>query len=140
MLRKIRDLLDRVDLELFGIKFNVIVERDKKYAIHEEKVAKGLFCDFNYFTKTGRIYIQIEYIAPCTKTKEIQSWRGRKWYLSSYMTDDEVIKTCYTAFESAVKHEVMEGFKVDNIILFNPHVNFEELLKISTKEIKRETL
>jgi hypothetical protein len=32
----------------------------------------------------------------------------------------------------------MEGFKVDNIILFNPHINFEELLKISDKEITRD--
>jgi hypothetical protein len=53
------------------------------------------------------------------------------------MTDDEIIKTSYGAFKAAVEHEVMEGFKVDGIILFNPHVNFEELLKISHKEIKR---
>ncbi len=137
MLRKIRDLVDRIDLSLFGTKFNIIVERDKKYSQHEKISGGGFFGDFNYFAKRGRIYIQIEYKAPCTKTGQIESWKGRKWYLSSYMTEDEVIKTCYTAFEMAVKHEIMEGFKVDNITLFNPHVNFEELLKISNKEIKR---
>lgn len=53
------------------------------------------------------------------------------------MTDDEVVKTAYCAFEAAVKHEVMEGFKVDGKILFNPHMNFEALLSISDKEIYR---
>lgn len=53
------------------------------------------------------------------------------------MTEDEVVKTAWCAFETAVKHEVMEAFKVDNIRLFNPHVNFEELLKVSNREVKR---
>jgi hypothetical protein len=85
----------------------------------------------------GRIFIQICYLAPCTITGEKKEWRGRKWYLSEHMTDDEIIKTTYVAFESCVKHEIMEGFKVDNIILFNPHVNFEALLSISNQEITR---
>lgn len=53
------------------------------------------------------------------------------------MTNDEIIKTAYCAAEAAVKHEIMEGFKVDGVILFNPHVDFEELLKISHLEVKR---
>lgn len=84
-----------------------------------------------------RVFIQLEYYAKCTKTGEEDSWRGRKWYLSEHMTDDEIIKTCYCAFEAAVKHEIMEGFKVDGKILFNPHINFEELLLITNKEVKR---
>jgi hypothetical protein len=53
------------------------------------------------------------------------------------MTDDEVVKTAYVAFEAAVKHEILEGFKVDGKILFNPHVNFEALLTVSDKEVFR---
>lgn len=64
-------------------------------------------------------------------------WSGRKWYLSDYMTSDEIIKTCYVAFEAAVKHEIMEGFKVGGIVLFNPHTQYTELLKISHLEIQR---
>jgi hypothetical protein len=53
------------------------------------------------------------------------------------MPADEIMKTAYGAFKMAVEHEAMEAFKVDGIILFNPHINFEELLKVSHKEIKR---
>ncbi len=83
------------------------------------------------------MFVQIIYVSNCTKTNQQSEWRGRKWYISEYMTQDEVVKTVYAAFEASVKHEIMEGFKVDGITLFNPHVNFEELLKISHKEIKR---
>lgn len=42
----------------------------------------------------------------------------------------EKVKTAYSAFKTVVEHEAMEAFKVDGIKLFNPHVDFEELLKI----------
>lgn len=87
---------------------------------------------------TERVFIQVRYNSKCNKTGEKETWKGRKWYLSEYMTEDEVVKTAYTACETAVKHEIMEGFKFDDIIVFNPHVNFRELLSISHKEIKRQ--
>lgn len=114
-------LLSRVDCSILGQQFIILVKRDLKDPVN------------------GRLFIQLMYSAPCTKTgDENILWKGRKWYLSEHMTSDEIIKTCYAAFEGAVKHEIMEGFKVDGKILFNPHVNFEELLKITDKEISRD--
>lgn len=113
----IKKLVSRITMEIFGEKFGIILDRDK--------------------VTNERLFVQAYYTAPCTNSGKTEQWKGRKYYLSDYMTEDEVIKTCYVAFEQAVKHEVMEGFKVDGIILFNPHINFEELLKISHKEIKR---
>lgn len=121
ILRKIeliKNTTNRISMEMFGTKFSVRVEPDNK-------------------NKNGRIFIQIVYDAPCTKTGVIGEWHGRKWYLSDHMTEDEVIKTCFAAYEAAVKHEIMESFKVDGKILFNPHVNYLSLLAISNDEIKR---
>lgn len=117
-LYEIRALLYRVTLECLGVPLSLIASRDKK--------------DSN-----GRVYIQVIYKAPCSKTGEVQEWKGAKHYLSEHMTDDEVLKKCYAAFELAVKHELLEGFKIDGIMPFNPHVNIEELLKISDREVKR---
>lgn len=117
-IKEIKALLSRVSCEALGMEFDILVERDKEYG--------------------HRIYLQIGYVAPCSKTSVYGVWRGRKWYLSKYMTKDEIIKTAYAAFEAAVKHEVMEGFKVDGKILFNPHVDFEALLKVSDQEVKRQ--
>lgn len=113
-----RDLLKRIKMSMFGKKFTIRCEVDNIY-------------------EDGRVFLQVVYFAACTKTGEEQEWHGRKWYLSNYMTKDEVVKTCFTAFKAVIEHEIMEGFTVDNKVLFNPHVDFEELLKISDKEIKR---
>lgn len=117
--QRILNLIGRIQARLLGYEFQFIVSSDQ---IHN----------------SGRYYIQCRYFAPCTKTGEKQLWKGRKWYLSEFMTDDEIVKTAWCAFEAAVKHEIMEGFKVDGKILFNPHINFEVLLSISHLEVKLE--
>jgi hypothetical protein len=134
----VKGLLERVTLSCLDKKFEILIEFDKKYTKQPPILwavsGNGTKKSFHPY---GRVYIQLRYSAGCTKDGHDDTWKGRKWYLSEYMTDDEIIKTCYVAFEAAVKHEIMEGFKVDGKILFNPHINFEELLKISDKEIKR---
>lgn len=56
------------------------------------------------------------------------------------MTENEIVKRAYVACESAVKHEVMESFKFDGVIVFNPHVNFRKLLEVSPHEVRREVI
>lgn len=121
---RVQLIVNRIKLCLFNLDFKIRVEYDGIY--------------YNPIIDDGRVYIQIVYTCKDVRTDKEKEWRGRKWYLSEYMTDDEIIKTCYTAYEACIKHEIMETFKVDDIILFNPHVNYEELLKISHKEITRK--
>ena len=118
----VRQLVGFVTMDCLGTAFRMRVERDKLHP------------------KDGRIFLQVAYDAPCSKTGVPAEWKGRKWYLSEFMTDDEVIKTAFVAFESAVKHEILEGFKVNGIPLFNPHANYIALLEASRQEIKRSEL
>lgn len=119
-LETVRAITATISMACLGQSFRLRVERDAKDRVE------------------GRIFLQIVYDAPCTKTGINQEWKGRKWYLSEYMTEDEIIKTAYAAFESAVKHEVMEGFKVGDIILFNPHIDYRSLLAVSQQEVSRQ--
>lgn len=118
MIAHIKQLVSRITTTCLDKEFVLLVEQDKKGG--------------------DRIYLQIAYDSKCSKTGEVDHWKGRKWYLSEHMTDDEVVKTAYVAFEAAVKHEILEGFKVDGKILFNPHVNFEALLTVSDQEVFRK--
>ncbi len=118
----IQSIIARIESRCLGVKVAFRVERDNK-------TEKG-----------GRIFIQAYYAAPCTETKERDFWWGRKFYLSDHMTEDEIIKTVYLAFKLAVEHEIMESFKVDGKILFNPHIDYRALLEISDREIKREEI
>lgn len=126
---RVLELLERISAVCLGHTFTITAEYDKKYSMQTPFGG-----DFY-----GRIYLQAHYTSTCTKTGKEGEWTGRKNYLSDYMTDDEIIKTAYVTFKQAVEHEIMEGFKVDDIILFNPHVNYNSLLKISNDEIGRDT-
>ena len=114
----IEKVTNRIECNVMNNVFILMVRNDQKEGNH-------------------RFYIQLRYYANDTKDRRHKLWYGRKWYLSDHMTDDEIVKTAYAAFEAAVKHEIMEGFTVDGITLFNPHVNFEEILKVSNKEVFR---
>ncbi len=126
---EIKELCSRITLELFGKVFNIRVAYDGKHRSLHFNDPKG--------EMSARTFIQITYLEKCNKGGEEQEWRGRKWYLSEYMIADEIVKTVYAAFKATIDHECMESFKVDGVILFNPHINFEELLKVSQFEVKR---
>jgi hypothetical protein len=116
---RIKRITDRISISMMGIHCFFRVEKDIRN------------------TDNGRTFVQVLYYSPCNKTGVSETWKGRKWYLSEFMTDDEIVKTCYAAWEAAMKHEVMEGFKMDNQTLFNPHTPYDELLKISHIEVTR---
>lgn len=119
MLSHLQRICSGITMDCFGTIFELKIARDKKHS-------------------RGRFYIQVTYTAKCNKTGVSKLWHGSKRYLSDHMTDDEIIKTAYSAFKSVVEHEIMEGFKINGIILFNPHVSYQSLLKISNEEISRE--
>lgn len=119
-LQLVKYLCNNITMQLFGVTFSFRVERDNKRP------------------EDGRIFIQIVYETPCNKTGEKKEWHGRKWYLSDYMTEDEIVKTAWCAYESVVKHETMETFRVFGKLLFNPHVHYRSLLEVSEKEISRD--
>lgn len=119
-LQKVKQVIQRIEASIprFDVKF--IVCRDLKRP------------------KTGRIFIQCSYEAPCTISKEVKTWKGRKWYLSDYMTEDEIVKTCYVAFKMTIEHEIMEGFKMDGKRVFNPHTPYNILMEACQTEEYRK--
>lgn len=124
MYERVAKLINRINLSCLGVTFIMALKKDNIYSDPKD-------------TTRTRLYIQLYYYCHCTKTGIFGLQKGRKWYLSDFMTDDEIVKSIYGAFEMAVKHEILEGFKVDGKSLFNPHVDFEELLKVCDKEVTR---
>lgn len=115
---KVEAITAKIEMTCIHTTFKIHVDRDNVYG--------------------GRIFIQVQYKAPDSRTGKLNDWNSRKWYLSEHMTEDEVVKTCFAAFKAAVEHEIMEGFRYEDKIVFNPHVDFRELMNISHKEVKRQ--
>lgn len=101
-------LIDAVDCKVFGVEFIAIL---------------GLDGD--------RFWLQLAYLV------DREPFKGRKWMLSHYMLDDEIVKTVWLAFEVAVKHELLEGFRFGGERVFNPHTPFTKFIEASRTEVFR---
>ncbi len=75
-------------------------------------------------------YIQPRFFAPDTETGINATQTGRKWYVSPFATEEEVVKTWWLATEVACRHEAMEDFKLDGVSIFHPHTSTDSLVEM----------
>lgn len=66
----------------------------------------------------------------CNVTGEPTSWKGRKWPLSHYATDGEVVQTAFKAVMTALEHEARERFTYRGVSVFDPHYDIEKLVEL----------
>lgn len=76
------------------------------------------------------LYVQVQFEDVDADTNILSQLQGRKWLLSPYMLDDEVVKTCYMAVMTALQHEAMESFKLDGQAPFHPHHSAFDMLNL----------
>lgn len=55
---------------------------------------------------------------------------SRKEYIAADASESAVFKTAWVVTELTVRHEIMEAFRVDAIIVFDPHRTIAELQSI----------
>lgn len=77
--------------------------------------------DFRVFIKNDLVFIQhIQYIA-CTSSGRLDWQGGRKFVISPFATDGEILRTCFLAVKLFEEHEINETFLVDGERFLNPH-------------------
>ena len=78
-----------------------------------------------------RLYLQVQDPSGiCNVTGKKMPWSGRKWFLSPYMTDTEVVRTAHKAYITAVMHEADENFLYRGVSIYDPHINVDDLVKL----------
>jgi len=60
-------------------------------------------------------------------TGEPYQWKGRKWVITTHMTDGEIIQTIFKAILTAAEHELRETFLVAGRPILDPHYDLEKL-------------
>ena len=123
-----------------------LLEQDKKDIANGAKtiqqirdiVASCRYLDWEILVrfegKEKRPYIQVKGSGPCPITKQHEEWTGRKWFLSKWMCQNEIIRTAYKAIEAAVLHEMNEQFTYKGVRIFDPHINFDKIVEMSQDE------
>ena len=79
-----------------------------------------------------RLYLQIQFDDIDNDTGEA-GYRAycRKWYLSPYMTKQEIVRTAWLAYVGAVMHETQEKFKYKGKMIYGPHTDPDVLASIA---------
>lgn len=82
-------------------------------------------------SNNGRLYIQIQFDDVNNIDGTPYRSHCRKWYLSPHMTDQEVVRTAWKAYEGAVIHEASEKFLYGGKMIYGPHICPESLWNIA---------
>jgi hypothetical protein len=91
----------------------------------------GFDLTVNFERGTGMIYLQVACDeGTCNISGKPLSWTGRKWRLSPYMTDGEVVQTAFMAVMAANEHETREKFTYRGVSVFDPHYDIEKLVEL----------
>jgi hypothetical protein len=67
----------------------------------------------------------------CTVSGKPFAWTGRKWILSRYMTDTEIVLTAFKALLTAYEHEARELFKVDGYAILDSHYSVDDMVNLA---------
>ena len=73
--------------------------------------------------------LQVQFVVPGPTMDTIQS--GRKWYVSRFSTDGEVVQTALKAVLTALEHEAREVFTYKGHAIFGPHFSIDALVQLA---------
>lgn len=114
---EIKAIFDRIKMHVFGT----------TYTVRLAEVQEG----------SEHLLFFLIYESPDSTTGLPCQWSSPYYYVRVGTEEDEVIKTVYQAFQTAVIHEAQEGFKVDGDMIFNPHAAVWALKGASKFESKQ---
>lgn len=86
---------------------------------------------FVVLEKGDGFLLQLRYDEPDVDTGRMTEQHGRKWYISQYATDSEIIRTALKACITSAEHRVREHFYYRNQRVFGPHIDIHKLLSSS---------
>ena len=69
--------------------------------------------------------IQLQYMEPDidNPTGPPQLQKARKWYISSHVSESEIVQTCLLACLTSMEHRTRERFKYLGARLYGPHID-----------------
>jgi hypothetical protein len=98
-----------------------------------ERIVAGVsFLDrrFRVLEKGDGFLVQLEYDERCVVTGELKLQRARKWYVSPWSTETEVVETCWAAVCRSQMHVAGEHFTYRGRRVYSPHFNVEARVEL----------
>lgn len=102
----------------------------------EQIISYCTYPDYSFEVQTdgrGEIYLFAHYMEPDTVTGVREIQRTRRWFLSPYMTESEIVRTAFKCIITSREHRVREHFKFSGQPVFSPHFDVMALLELCQK-------
>jgi len=80
--------------------------------------------------KNGTWFLQVQYEDNDVSSGENKEQHGRKWYISPYATESEIVQTAFKAVLTSQEHIAREWFTYKGRRVFQPHYNVNDLIKL----------
>jgi hypothetical protein len=92
---------------------------------------------FRLLEKGDGYLLQVEYMEADVDRPEnpmpvVQ--RGRKWYVSPFSTETEVVETAFKAIKTSMLHVTQEHFLYQGQRVYSPHINIRARLHICREQ------
>lgn len=98
----------------------------------EEIVKRISFMDrtFRVLEKGDGFLLQLSYYEPDIETGKLELQRARKWYVSPWMTETEIVETAFAACRRSMDHVLKEHFTYRGERVYSPHFDINARLKM----------
>lgn len=89
------------------------------------------FPGYDFEVVVGMIDVDLRVVVDgkCNVSGEPWEWKGRRWRLSRYMTDGEIVQTAFLAIKTAEEHELRDKFTYRGVPIFGPHWDVDALVE-----------
>jgi hypothetical protein len=109
-------------------------------------LSRVTYKDWNFLVEVrgkpdeGDVFIQPVFHAPDSSDKASKPvlQKGRKWFLSRFSCDTEIVQTAWAAVKRAELHEMQEQFRFDGVDVFNNHISIHALKNIAGEVDQRD--
>lgn len=85
---------------------------------------------FRLLEKDDGFLFQLQYFEPDVETGEMLLQRARKWYISPWSTETEIVETIFKACRISMNHVTKEHFTYKGERVYSPHFDINARLKM----------
>jgi len=115
----------RMDLKTWEDAPETAVQPKKSKAVIENIISQIRFPNrkFRLIEKGDGYLLQLFYDEPDIDTGHIMTHFTRKWYISPYMTESEIVEAAFSACKRSMEHYTCEHFLYKGRRVYSPHFN-----------------
>lgn len=86
---------------------------------------------FRVLEKGDGFLLQLQYVEANVETGEPMLQRARKWYISQWATETEIVDTAFAACRRSMDHVMKEHFLYKGLRVYSPHFQIEARLELA---------